>query len=242
MSERWLSGASRSAAARHPHLALDRRSDRALRVDCHVHTMWSGDSTTTPQELASAVEAAAIDVVCITDHSTIAGALRLRDELPCRVVVGQEQRTPEGELIGLFLSERIQPGCRSATEAALLIRAQGGLVYAPHPFDPMRHRVGGQVLERLVAEGLVDVIEARNAKTSLEALNDEAMGCCGRFGIAAGVGSDSHVPDAIGAAYVEMSPFDGPAQFLEELRRGEIVGHHFDSARPWEPRVVPSVL
>lgn len=212
-----------------------------MRVDCHLHTMWSGDSTTTPDELAHAVAEAAIDVICITDHSTIAGALRLADELPCRVVVGQEQRTPEGEIIGLFLSERIPPGCRSALEAARFVREQGGLVYVPHPFDPMRHRVGGLVLQRLADEGLVDVIEARNGKTSLESLNEEAAETCHRFGIAAGAGSDAHVPEAVGAAYVEVDPFADAAGLVEALGRGRVIGHHFDSARSWRPRIVPSV-
>jgi predicted metal-dependent phosphoesterase TrpH len=195
----------------------------------------------TPDELAHAVEETGIDVLCITDHSTIAGAVRLAAELPCRVVVGQEQRTPEGEIIGLFLSERIPPGCRSATEAARVVRDQGGLVYVPHPFDPMRHRVGGLVLERLAGEGLVDIVEARNGKTSLEALNEQAASTCVALGVAAGAGSDAHVPEAVGAAYVEVEPFEDAVGFLGALRGGRVVGHHFDSARPWRARIVPSV-
>ncbi|HET9091834.1 MAG TPA: PHP domain-containing protein [Acidimicrobiales bacterium] len=230
-----------AAVARHPHLALPRSAPDALRVDCHVHTMWSGDSTTRPDELASAIEAAGLDVVCITDHSTVSGAQRLQGELDCLVVVGQEQRTPEGEIIGLFLAEAIPAGCRSATEAARAVRSQGGLVYIPHPTDPMRHRLAAGVLERLAGEGLVDVVEVRNAKTSLESLSDEAAMACVRIGAAAGGGSDAHVPEAIGAVYVEMTPFDGPAGFLRCLGEGRVVGHHFDPPRTWGARVVPSV-
>lgn len=183
-----------------------------------------------------------LDVLCITDHSTVAGALRLASELPCRVVVGQEQRTPEGEIIGLFLTERIPPGCRSASEAARVVRDQGGVVYVPHPFDPLRHRVGEKVLRRLVGEGLVDVVEARNGKTSLESRNSEAASFCASTGTAAGAGSDAHVPEAVGAVYVEMARFEDAAGFIAALRAGaRVVGHHFDSARPWRARIVPSV-
>ncbi|HLI44641.1 MAG TPA: PHP-associated domain-containing protein [Acidimicrobiales bacterium] len=235
-------GPSAAALARHPHLAEPRPPERPWRVDCHVHTMWSGDSTTTPEELATATVEAGIDVLCITDHSTIAGALRLAEELPCRVVIGQEQRTPEGEIIGLFLSERIPPGCRSASEAARIVREQGGLVYVPHPFDPLRHRVGEETLRRLVDEELVDIVEARNGKTSLEALNEEAAAFCRATGVAAGGGSDAHVPEAIGAAYIEMPSFDDASEFLVALRNSSrVVGHHFDSARPWRARIVPSI-
>lgn len=202
--------------------------------------MWSGDSTTTPAELARAVEEAALDVLCITDHSTIKGALRLEGELSCRVVVGQEQRTPDGELIGLFLSEPIPAGCRSAREAALAVRGQGGIVYVPHPFDPMRRHLRPGVLEELAREGLLDVIEGLNAKTSLGSLNQAAVGAGERLGVRLGAGSDAHVPEALGAAYVEGAPFEGPAGFLAALSSGRLVGHHFDPPRPWRARVVPS--
>lgn len=231
---------STEAIGRHPHLA-DAASPGALRVDCHLHTMWSGDSTTTPEELAEAATAAGLDVLCITDHSTITGAVRLAGELPCRVIVGQEQRTPEGEVIGLFLSERIPPGCRSAREAALFIRAQGGLVYIPHPFDPMRHRLAERVLEDLAEEGLIDMIEVHNSKTSLESLNQQAADTARRLAITGGAGSDAHVPEAVGAAYLEMGPFEDASGFLAAARLGRPVGHHFDAARPWRARIVPSV-
>jgi predicted metal-dependent phosphoesterase TrpH len=202
--------------------------------------MWSGDSTTTPDELAEAVAAAGLDVVCITDHSTVEGALALRDSLGCRVVVGQEQRTPSGELIGLFLSQRIPPGLRSARDTAMAIREQGGLVYVPHPFDPLRHRLEESVFEDLAEQGLIDAVEVRNGKTSLEHLNEQAARAATRLGLPGGAGSDAHVPEAIGSAYVEVDDFiDGPS-FLCSLRDGQIVGHHFDGARAFRPRVVPS--
>jgi hypothetical protein len=206
--------------------------------------MWSGDCTTTPDELADAVASTALDVLCITDHSTVAGARTLAAEgsLGCRLVIGQEQRAPDGELIGLFLDDRIPPGPRSARECALAIKERGGLVYVPHPFDPLRHRLLSGSLDQLVAEGLVDLIETRNGKTSLEHLNSTAADFAVMHGLAAGAGSDAHVPDAVGAAYVEMPDFaDGDAaSFLRAVAAGRVIGHHFDPARAWRSRVVPS--
>lgn len=203
--------------------------------------MWSGDSTTTPDELVEAVAAAGIDVVCITDHSTITGARTLEDRLGCRVVIGQEQRTPDGELIGLFLSEPVAAGLKSAAATARAIRAQGGIVYVPHPFDPMRHCLDEATLHELVGNGLVDVVEVRNAKTSLEHRNARAREFADEHGVAAGAGSDAHVPAAVGAAYVEMPDFADAAGFLDSLGSGAIVGHFFDAPRPFRSRVVPSV-
>lgn len=205
----------------------------------HCHTMWSGDATTTPDELAEAVEEAGLDVICITDHSTIKGAQVLAERLACRVVVGEEVRTASGELIGLFLTERIPVGL-PAPRAAARIREQGGLVYVPHPYDPMRHCLSEPALQELLADGMVDALEVFNAKTSLPHLNQRAADTALEAGVAAGAGSDAHVPSAFGAAFVEMDDFDGPASFLDALAHGEIVGHHYDAARPWTPRIVPS--
>ncbi|MBW3613890.1 MAG: CehA/McbA family metallohydrolase [Actinobacteria bacterium] len=226
------------AAARHPHLAQE-RTPGWVRVDLHLHTMWSGDATTTPEELRQAVLDSGLDVVCITDHGTINGAVALASDLGCRVVVGEEVRTTAGEVIGLFLTRRLPLGMKP-TEAVEAIRSQGGLVYVPHPFDPFRHCLAPGVLDELAAAGAVDAVEVLNAKTSLAQLNQRAADYAGARGLAAGAGSDAHEPSALGAAYVEMPDFDGPQSFLSSLRAGRIVGHHYDAPREWRPRVVPS--
>ena len=204
----------------------------------HSHTMWSGDSTTTPDEIAGAVAEAGIDVLCITDHNAIKGAVDLVDRLPCRVIVGEELRTHAGEIIGLFLNERIPVGVQP-DEAARAIRAQGGIVYIPHPFDPMRRNISEPALDALIDARLVDAIEVINAKTSLRSLNERAASIAVAHDLAAGAGSDAHVPDAIGAAYVEMPDFDGPDDFLAKLRLGRPVGHYWDEPRPWSSRILP---
>jgi predicted metal-dependent phosphoesterase TrpH len=201
--------------------------------------MWSGDSTTTPHEVEEAVAASGLDVLCITDHNSLKGALELADRLPCRVVVGEELRTHAGEIIGLFLTEHVPFGI-SPREAAERIRAQGGVVYVPHPFDPMRRNMAEPALLDLVAAGLVDALEVFNAKTSLGHLNERAAAFAADWGLPGGAGSDAHVPDALGSAYAEMPDFTDAASFLAALRTAHIVGHHFDAARPWRPRIVPS--
>ncbi len=234
-----MGSASREATIRHPHLAGERR-DGHVRVDLHTHTMWSGDSTTTPDEFAAAVDASGLDVVCITDHNAIAGAVELRDRLACRVVIGEELRTAAGEIIGLFLHERVPMGI-SHLDAAKAIRDQGGVVYIPHPFDPMRRNLSEAALYELADADLIDAVEVLNAKTSLTSLNRRAAEFAAEFGIVGGAGSDGHVPDALGAAYVEMVDFETPMEFLAGLASAEVVGHHWDEPRPWTPRIVPSI-
>lgn len=230
---------SAEAISRHPHLA-ELRPEGFVRVDCHSHTMWSGDSTTTIDELLVAVVASGIDVLCITDHSTTNGAQELVDVLPCRVIIGEELRTGPGELLGLFLRERIPFGV-TPEEFCQRVHDQGGLVSAPHPFDPMRHAMAPHVLRSLAERGLVDVIEVFNAKVSLRHLNDAAAEFAREFDLPGVVGSDAHVPEALGAAYLEMPDFADAREFLANLRRAAVVGHLYDRPRVWTPRIVPSV-
>ena len=231
-----------AAATRHPPLA-EPKPDGWVRVDLHSHTMWSGDATTTPEELREAIAESGIDVLCITDHGTINGAVELAASgaLGCRVIVGEEVRTSAGEIIGLFLTERLPFGMKPA-EAVSLIRSQGGVVYVPHPFDPMRHCLAEDALEGLAADGGLDAVEVLNAKVSLDHLNRRAAEFAAHHGLVGGAGSDAHVASAVGAAYVEMPDFDdaSPASFLQSLRLGRVVGHHYDAPRQWRPRVVPS--
>jgi predicted metal-dependent phosphoesterase TrpH len=214
---------SPEAAARHPHLAAP-QPDGRLRVDLHTHTMWSGDSTTTPDEFAAAIGASGLDVVCITDHNAIDGAVELRDRLACRVIVGEELRTAAGEIIGLFLTERVPMGI-SHVDAAKSIRDQGGVVYIPHPFDPLRRNLTEAALYELAEADLIDAVEVLNAKTSLSSLNRRAAEFAVEFG----------------AAYVEMDDFATPMEFLASLANSTVIGHHWDEPRPWSPRIVPSV-
>jgi predicted metal-dependent phosphoesterase TrpH len=202
-----------------------------VRVDCHVHTAWSGDAVTTIDQLAERVHQERLDVVCITDHNVTSAAIAAAErDIGARVIVGEEIRTREGDVIGLFLTDRI-PYVLPLTEVTGLIRAQGGLIYLPHPFDPGRSSLDATA-DQLCSDGLADIIEVFNAKIEDPALNRKAAELAARHGLPGGAGSDAHDPDGIGAAYLEMPDFDGPQEFLAALRRGRITGEY----RPHAPR------
>lgn len=225
----------------HPHLAKPRAAG-TVRVDMHLHTMYSGDAVTTLDELAERVASTGLDVLCITDHNAVRGAREaLARGLGCRVVVGEEIKTAAGEVIGLFLEERISPGL-APDDAIDRIRAQRGVVYVPHPFDPTRHPLHEPVLRDLCARRRVDALEVLNAKVALDHLNQRAGELAAEFDLARGAGSDAHDPSTLGAAYVEMPDFDGPDEFVTKLREARVVGHRFDHARRWTPRIIPGGL
>ena len=200
-----------------------------VRVDCHLHTVASGDAVTTLDQLAERAARESLDVVFITDHNEISAAAAASD-LGVRVIVGEEIRTPDGDIIGLFLSERV-PYVLPVAEVVARIRSQGGLVYAPHPFDAGRSSLG-RVLPGLCAAGAVDIVEVFNAKIETQGPNERAAALATAYALPGGAGSDAHDPAGIGAAYLEMPDFDGPASFLAALADARITGEY----RPHAPR------
>jgi predicted metal-dependent phosphoesterase TrpH len=211
-----------------------------IRVDCHLHTALSGDAVTTIDQLADRVEQEGLDVVCITDHNVTAAAMAAVERgIGARVIVGEEIRTTKGDIIGLFLTERI-PYVLPLAEALGLVRAQGGLVYLPHPFDPGRSTLDPVISAQLCADGRVDVVEAFNAKIENEEFNRRAAELAARYDLPGGAGSDAHDPDGIGAAYLEMPDFDGPSQFLAALRQASVVGEYRPHAIRYARRPGPA--
>jgi predicted metal-dependent phosphoesterase TrpH len=197
-----------------------------VRVDCHLHTALSGDAVTTIDELAERVEQERLDVVFITDHNVTAAAVAAAERgIGARVIVGEEIRTTDGDVIGLFLTDRV-PYVLPLGEAIGKIRERGGLVYLPHPFDPGRSTLKPATSERLCAEGIADIVEVFNAKIEDQQHNVQAAKLAARFDLPGGAGSDAHDPEGIGAAYLEMPDFDGPAEFLAALRQAEISGEY----------------
>jgi predicted metal-dependent phosphoesterase TrpH len=194
-----------------------------VHVDLHMHTDHSPDCATPVDVLISSAERAGLGAIAVTDHNEISGALEARDRANGRVkiIVGEEVKTADqGEVIGLFIEEKIPRGM-TLEETIAEIRRQGGLVYVPHPFDRMHsvpdyeHLLG--VLEN------IDAIEVFNPRVAFSSFNEEAARFAAKYRIVAGAGSDSHVAQGLGSVKIKMRDFDGPEEFLESLRDADIV-------------------
>jgi len=138
-----------------------------------------------------------------------------------KVIVGEEVKTgSQGEVIGLFIEQKIPRGMTLA-ETVAEIKRQGGLVYVPHPFDRMHSVPDYEHLLTIVED--VDAIEVYNPRVAIGSFNEEAARFAAKYRIPAGAGSDSHVAQGLGSVRIRMADFDGPEEFLESLRAADIV-------------------
>jgi len=199
-----------------------------IEVDLHMHTDHSPDCATPVEVLLETARDRGLGAIAITDHNEVSGALearRIAAELgDIKVIVAEEVKTAEqGEVIGLFLEEKIPRGMTMA-ETIAAIRSQGGLVYVPHPFDRFHSVPDYEHLLDIVEE--IDVLEVFNPRVALTAFNEEAERFARKYRIVPGAGSDSHVAQGLGSVRVRIHDFDGPAEFLEAMRDADITRKH----------------
>jgi len=203
-----------------------------MKVDMHVHTCYSKDATLSLETIMETCRRRGLDGVAITDHNTIAGALALKEIAPwpttCQgrpfvVIVGEEIETTKGGILGLFLKEEISEGL-TPEEAMTRIREQGGLVGVCHPLDRLRRSAMRQVALLDILDEL-DFLEGFNSRVTFPSDNRKAQALAQAQGLPMTAGSDAHTAYEIGRAYMEMPPFNGPEDFLENLAQGRIVGH-----------------
>jgi predicted metal-dependent phosphoesterase TrpH len=199
-----------------------------IEVDLHMHTDHSPDCATPVEVLLETARDRGLGAIAITDHNEVSGALEARriaegmDDF--KVIVAEEVKTAEqGEVIGLFLEEKIPKGMTMA-ETIAAIREQGGLVYVPHPFDRFHSVPDYEHLLDIVEE--VDILEVFNPRVALTAFNEEAERFASKYRIVPGAGSDSHVAQGLGSVRVRIHDFDGPGEFLEAMRDADITRKH----------------
>lgn len=179
-------------------------------LDLHVHTSFSFDSMSSPEEVLRAAKRKGLDGLAVTDHDTIQGALETRDrnrDPDFVVIVGCEKSTDAGDIIGLFLREEIRS--RKALEVIHEIHEQGGLALLPHPFHGRPPR--DEVVDA------VDLVEVFNARTSPEN-NQKALALANRLGKVSVCSSDAHFVSDVGACRVLVEDTDPRAALLGGAR------------------------
>ncbi|TAK02062.1 MAG: PHP domain-containing protein [Chloroflexota bacterium] len=196
-------------------------------VDLHCHTSASFDSLASPRAVVAAAARRGLTHLAITDHDTIEGALDARAAAPegLTVLVGEEIRTRDGDLIAVFLSEAVPPGL-SASESIAAVREQGGLVGIPHPFDRFRGSMSkGEAIRNLEAlAASVDWVESWNARLLFGDGNARAAELALAAGVPGVAVSDAHTTLEVGvASTILQGDASTPAGLRAALANGPIL-------------------
>jgi hypothetical protein len=203
-----------------------------MKIDLHCHSEASTDCLSPLTEFPARCREQGLRVQAITDHNEVWGAQKLREivaaetgaETPLTIIVGEEVSTRDGEIIGLFLEEKI-PRDLSAAETVARIREQNGLVLLPHGFDPLKSgRLHPDALEEIAGE--IDIVEIFNARISFPRYNRKAAEWARHHQAPASAGTDAHRLEDVGAAWTETPerPIEQPVDLLAALQEGRVKG------------------
>lgn len=190
-------------------------------VDLHSHSSASFDSLSDPGKMVEQALRLGLTHLAITDHERIDGAQRAQEHAgdALQIIVGEEIRSADGDMLGLFLEHVVAPGL-SAADTAAAIREQGGLVGLPHPFDGFRSSGGSKAgdaerkLEELAA--IVDYVETYNARAYRDA-NPLAGAFAQRHGLPGVASSDAHSIMELGISSTALPGSFSDAEGLRQL-------------------------
>ncbi|RLI08076.1 hypothetical protein DRO42_07000 [Candidatus Bathyarchaeota archaeon] len=189
-----------------------------LRIDLHIHTDHSRDSSISVEEAIRRCRAAGLDGFAVADHDTLSAvpeAMAKRGDLI--VIPGVEVSASGVHILALGASESVPPGLPAA-ETVERIRDQGAVAVIAHPYAVFKTWVNG----REIAEAGFDAVEVANAaQFPYGWMLKKNAALAERLGLPQTGGSDAHIPEVVGRAYtvVEADSRDVEA-VLHAIRNG----------------------
>lgn len=191
-----------------------------IKIDLHTHSSASPDGGIKLHEYATLLQSGTLDYIAVTDHNNITGAQEFQRKLGDHIIVGEEITCLEGELIGLFLNNKIQPGL-SALDTAKAIKAQGGIVYVPHPLESVRKGLPLEVLDLL--EPLIDIVEVHNGRAVFQNRGPAAHTWARLHNKTVAASSDAHGKSGIGHTYTTISTSPNSENLISLMSKAHLV-------------------
>ena len=194
----------------------------AIRVELHLHTCYSKDSLLPLDKLIERARELGIGRVAVTDHNEIEGAFAAQKLAPDLIIIGEEVKTTQGELLGYFMTEKVPEGL-SPAETIQRLKDQGAVISVAHPFD----RRGGKLWEMADLEAIapaLDAVEVFNARCLTLEPNEQAQDFARQHDLAGTAGSDAHSAYELGTTTLSLPEFQTADEFRAALRAAEIEG------------------
>ncbi|MBM4240935.1 MAG: PHP domain-containing protein [Euryarchaeota archaeon] len=188
-------------------------------IDPHIHSIYSGDATGTPRGIIKRSRKIGLDAIAIADHNTTKGlTVALKESKGFNdfiIIPAIEISTKKGHLVVLGVTEDIKPGL-SPEETIEIIRNQGGIAIAPHPFVRYREGLCDNVLTLDV-----DAIETLNSRYIFGYSNWRAKKLAAKRNLPEIGCSDAHFIGAIGSCVTKVEADFSVESILEGILKGE---------------------
>ena len=191
-----------------------------IKADFHVHSIASWDSISKGEALLQRSKEIGLGKLILTDHNTIAEAVRLQKMYPDFVIVGEEILTTKAEILAFFVKEEI-PKDIEPLEALKRLKDQGAFISLSHPYAPMRFRWKEEEMEKLLP--WLDAIEIANARC-LPKMNDLAKKFAADHDLHGTAGSDAHGIPELGTMGHELPDFQTADELRESIKFSSVFG------------------
>jgi len=188
-----------------------------LKIDLHVHTHYSGDAKTTLEQVVKYAQRKGLDGVAVTDHDTVLGARRLAKQKGFLVIPGIEVSSLQGHILGLNITEPIQPKL-DLPRTVEKIRRLGGIAVIAHPSVVVKTGLGTSI----TSASHIDAVEVINASAFPFFLSTYlGRRLAHRLALPQTAGTDAHYPEEIGNAYTIIDADSNLDDVVEAVRQGK---------------------
>ena len=204
-----------------------KKEEKWLRVEFHCHTAITRDSSNRLPRLLQVTRQRGLDRLAITDHNTIANALRAKEMDPELVIVGEEIKTTCGELLAYFVTRGV-PKNVPPMAAIDLLKQQNAFISVAHPFDYRRSSWTVDELQEILP--YLDAIEVFNSRCFKPSANQAALEFAEKNKLAKMVGSDAHSQVELGLATMRLPQFNSADELRRVIRLAQMDTHPFS---PW---------
>ncbi len=189
-----------------------------MKIDLHVHTVYSGDSSISISELSKWCSVQTeLDGIAITDHDTLDGYYRLiksiRKDKELLIIPGIEISFIQGHILILNVLEEPKKYLNTIGDLLDYAKIQDGLVIIPHPY-----RFSG--LREVAQNFPADAIEVLNPTASMKE-NKQAKLLSASKKLPGVAGSDAHDFGHIGEVFNYISG-NSYINILESIKIGKI--------------------
>ena len=188
-----------------------------VKIDLHTHSTASPDGGISADQYEEAIIKGVVDMVAITDHNRIDFAKKLAKKFGDKIIVGEEILTTGGEIIGLYLEEKI-PANLTPIDTIRLIKEQGGLVYIPHPLETFRNGLQINTLEEIL--DFIDIVEIGNGRAVFQSKYAQILVWSNLNHLAGAASSDAHGKHGLGHTYTSVSELPTKNNIKELLIKG----------------------